>query len=62
MATSPLPSQGPTRGQNGYVTRAFSGDPNKEDEMKHCYLTLAFSGPHKSISALMSAPKKARVR
>ena len=28
MATSPLPSQGPKKGWNCYVTSAFSGVPN----------------------------------
>ena len=28
MAASPLPSQGPKRGQNCYITFVFSGIPN----------------------------------
>ena len=31
-ATSPLPSRGPKRGRNCYVTPAFSGVPNKREE------------------------------
>ena len=32
VATSPLPSRGPKRGQKCYVTPAFSGIPNKEEQ------------------------------
>ena len=47
LATSPLPSQGPTNGQDCYVTLAFSGVPNKRDKIRIGYLTAAFSGAHK---------------
>ena len=34
MATSPLPSRGPTNGRKCYVTPAFSGVPSKGDKIK----------------------------
>ena len=43
VASSPLPSRGPTRGQNCYRTTAFSVVPNKEDQIRGGYLTPAFS-------------------
>ena len=49
MATSPLPSRGPKRGRNCYVTPAFSGVPNAKrgDKIRTGYLTPAFSGPRR---------------
>ena len=54
MATSPLPSLGPKRGRNCYVTPAFSGIPNAklEDKTTSGYLTLAFSGAQKKAELL----------
>ena len=46
VVTSPLPSRGPTRGQNCYVTPAVSGVSNEGDKIKSGYLTNAFSGAH----------------
>ena len=45
MATSPLPSWGPTSSQNCYVTPAFSGVPRRGDKIKNGHLTPAFLGP-----------------
>ena len=42
VATSPLSSQGPKRGPKCYVTLAFSGVPEKGEEIKSGYLTPAF--------------------
>ena len=49
MATSPLPSQGPKRGRNCYVTLAFSGVPitKRTDKIRSGYLTPAFLGVQK---------------
>ena len=47
MATSPLPLQGPTSGQNCYVTPKFTGVPKQGDKIKSGYLTATFSGAHK---------------
>ena len=46
MATSPLPSWGPKRGQDCYVSLAFSGIPNTKhgEKIKSGYLTPAFLG------------------
>ena len=46
VATSPLPSRGPRRGRNCYVTPAFSGVPNAKrgDKIRSGYLTPAFLG------------------
>ena len=54
MATSPLPSRGPKRGRNCYVTLAFSGIPNanREEEIRSGYLTLAFSGAQERTELL----------
>ena len=43
MATSPLPSRGPTSGRKCDVTRVFSGVPIKGDKIRSGYLTPAFS-------------------
>ena len=54
MATSPLPSRGPKRGRNCYVTPAFSGIPNAKrgEKIRSGYLTLAFSGAQKRAEVL----------
>ena len=54
MATSPLPSQGPKRGRNCYVTPAFSGIPNakRREKIRSGYLTPAFSGAQKKAEML----------
>ena len=54
MATSPLPSPGPKRGRNCYVTPAFSGIPNanREEKIRSGYLTLAFSGAQERTELL----------
>ena len=44
VATSPLPSRGPTKGRTCYVAPAFSGVPKQGDKIKSGDLTLAFSG------------------
>ena len=58
LATSPLPSRGPTSGWNCYVRPAFSGVPTTWDKIRigyllpslgptsgrNCYVTPAFSG------------------
>ena len=44
MATSLLPSRGPKRGRNCYVTPAFSGIPKIGDIIRSGYITPAFSG------------------
>ena len=38
MATSPLPSGGPTSGRKCYITPAFSGVPIKGDKIRNDYL------------------------
>ena len=54
MTTSPLPSPGPKRGRNCYVTPAFSGIPNAKrgEKIRSGYLTLAFSGAQKRAKLL----------
>ena len=52
VATSPLPSEGPTGGRKCYITPAFSGVPKRGDKIKSGYLTLAFSGAHKWVEVL----------
>ena len=49
LAASSLPSQGPKRGRNCYVTPAFSGIPNAKrgDKFKCGCLNPAFSGAQK---------------
>ena len=47
MANSPLPSHGPTIGQNCYVSSAFSTVTKQGDKFKSGYLKAAFSGAHK---------------
>ena len=47
MATSALPSPGPTNGRNCYLTPAFSGVPKQGDEFKSGFLNTAFSRAHK---------------
>ena len=54
MATSPLPSWGPKRGRDCYVTPAFSGIPNTKqgEKIKSGYLTPAFLGAQKGAGLL----------
>ena len=54
MTTSPLPFREPKRGQNCYVTPAFSGIPNAKrgDKIRSGYLTLAFCGAQKRAELL----------
>ena len=49
MATSPLPSRGPTIGRNCRITPAFSGVPNvkRGEKIRSGSLTHAFSQAHK---------------
>ena len=59
MAASPLPSRGPKRGRNCYVTPAFSGVPNAKrgDKIRNGYLTPAFSGAQKRAELLRNPYK-----
>ena len=54
MAASPLPSRGPKRGQNCYVTPLFSGVPNAKhgEKFRSGCLTPAFSGAQKRAELL----------
>ena len=52
VAISPLPSPGPKRGRNCYVTPSFSGVPNKWDKIRSGYLTPAFLGTQKRAELL----------
>ena len=54
MATSPVHSRGPKRGQNCYIIPAFSGIPNAKrgEKIRSGYLTLAFSGAQKRAELL----------
>ena len=52
MATSPLPCEGPKRGQNYDVTLVFSGVPNKGDKIRSGYLTAALSRAQKRAALL----------
>ena len=52
LATSPLPSPGPTSGRNCYVTACVLGDPREGDEIKIGYITPAFSGAQKWAESL----------
>ena len=63
VAVSPVPSQAPKRGQNCYVSRAFSGIPNKGDKIRSGCLTLASSGAQKRaellcIPCILEGPQK----
>ena len=52
LATSPLPSQGPKRGRNCYVTPAFSGAPQRQargENQKCGSLYPQLEGPHQSV-------------
>ena len=46
MVAPPPPSWGPTCGQSGYITVAFSGVPDTEhgDKIRNGYVTLAILG------------------
>ena len=66
MATSPLPSWGPTSGWKCYITPAFSGVPKQGDRIKSGFLTPTFSGAPKSGVATYplnsrESPKKGTV-
>ena len=54
VATSHVPSRGPKRGRNNYVTPAFSGVPNAKrgDRLRIGHLTRAFSGAQKRAELL----------
>ena len=54
MGASPLPSMGPTSGQNCYVTPRISGIPNgkRGETVKSGCLTPAFSTAHKWAEVL----------
>ena len=54
MAASALPSRGPKRGRNCYVTLAFSGVPKAKrgENIKIGCLTPAFSGAQKRAELL----------
>ena len=52
VATSPLPSQGPTRGRKYYVIPAFTGVPKQVDKITSGCLTTAFSGADKWAEVL----------
>ena len=54
MASSPLPSQGPERGRNCYVTPAFLGVPNakRREKIRSGYLTPAFLGAQERAELL----------
>ena len=54
LASSPLPSRGPTSGRNCYVTPAFSGIPNakRREKIRIGCLTPAFSGAQKRVGLL----------
>ena len=49
-----MPSRGPRRGWNCYVTPAFLGVPNAKrgDKIRRGYLTHAFSGAQKRVELL----------
>ena len=54
MATSPLPSWRPKRGQDCYLTPAFSGIPNTKhgEKTRSDYLTPIFLGAQKGAALL----------
>ena len=54
MATPHLPSRAPKRGQNWYLTPAFSGVPNAKRgyKIRSGCLTLAFLGARKTAELL----------
>ena len=52
LATSSLPSQGPTHELKCYITTAFSGSPSKGDKIRIGYLTHAFSVAHRRAQLL----------
>ena len=54
MATSPLPSWRPKRGQDCYLTPAFSGIPNTKhgEKTRSDYLTPTFLGAQKGAALL----------
>ena len=55
VAASPLPSRGPKRGQNCYVTPAFSGNPNKgEQNQKWVRHPCLLGGPQRQARGAKS--------
>ena len=54
MVASSLPSQGPKRGRNRYVTPAFSGVPNakRKEEIRISRLTPVFIGANRRAQLL----------
>ena len=52
VATSTLPSRGPSRGQKSYVSPAFSKIPDKRNKIRSGYLTPAFSAAQKCAEML----------
>ena len=52
MATSPLPSRGAKRGRNSYISPAFSGVPNKEEENQKWLPHPCLLGGAKSAAVL----------
>ena len=48
----PLPSRGPKRERNCYLTPAFLRVPNKGDKMTSGHLNIAFFGAHKRADML----------
>ena len=52
VVASPMPSRGPKRGWNCYITPAFSGILNKGDKIRSGRLTPAFPVPQKRVELL----------
>ena len=54
MRASPVPSRGPKRGHNCYVTPTLSGVPNAKhgDKIRSGYFSIAFSGAQKRAELL----------
>ena len=62
LATSPMPSRGPKRGRNGYITPAFSGVPNKGTISELATSPLPSRGPKRGRNgcitpAFLGVPK-----
>ena len=63
VATSPLPSQGPTRGRKCCITPAFSGIPNKgEQNQKWLPHPCLLKGPQEGGSATSPLPSQGPTR
>ena len=58
LATSPLPSRGPKRGRECYITPAFSGAPNaiRRERIKSGYLSSIFSTTRSATRAFPGVP------